>query len=88
MISVHLEVSVCNIKFLEKSVGKVNPLRTLCVSAVSRFSLFCLQPCSYVIFPQPCALLHIVCIPGSDAKLALQTVFAESLVSMKNCCHP
>ena len=37
---VHLWVTMFYVKFSEKSVGKVNPLRTSCMSAFSRFSLF------------------------------------------------
>ena len=37
---VHLWVTMFHVKFLEKSVGKVSPLRTSCMSAFSRFSLF------------------------------------------------
>ena len=37
---VHLWVTMFHVKFSEKSVGKVNPLRTSCMSAFSRFSLF------------------------------------------------
>ena len=40
---------------------------------------------SYVILRQPRALLHVVCISGTDAKLALQTVPAESLVRCEHC---
>ena len=40
MTLVHLWVTMFHVKFSEKSVGKVNPLRTSCMSAFSRFSLF------------------------------------------------
>ena len=40
MTLVHLWVIMFHVKFSEKSVGKVNPLRTSCMSAFSRFSLF------------------------------------------------
>ena len=36
----HLWVPMFHVKFSEKSVGKVNPLRTSCMSAFSRFSFF------------------------------------------------
>ena len=40
MTLVHVWVAMFNVKFSEKSVGKVNPLRTSCMSAFSLFSLF------------------------------------------------
>ena len=40
MTLVHLWVTMFHVKFSEKSVGKVNPLRTSCMLAFSRFSLF------------------------------------------------
>ena len=40
MALVHLWVIMFHVKFSEKSVGKVNPLRTSCMLAFSRFSLF------------------------------------------------
>ena len=40
MTLVHLWVTMFHVIFWEKSVGKVNLLRTSCVSAFSRFSLF------------------------------------------------
>ena len=40
MTLVHLWVTTFHVKCSEKSVGKVNPLRTSCMSAFSRFSLF------------------------------------------------
>ena len=65
MTLVHLRIGMAQDEFLEKSVGKVNHLRT-----VMRFGLFpfftflASLECSYVILPQPCALLLIVCIPN------------------------
>ena len=46
MTLVHLWVTMFHVKFSEKSVGKVNPLRTSCMSAFSRFSLSwsCINP--------------------------------------------
>ena len=45
------------------TIGRKNePLRTSCVSAFSHFFYFLPSlECSYVISPQPCALLHSVC---------------------------
>ena len=40
MTLVHLWATMFHVKFSEKSVGKLNPLRTSCMSAFSRFSIF------------------------------------------------
>ena len=40
MTLVHLWVSMFHVKCSERSFGKVNPLRTSCMSAFSCFSLF------------------------------------------------
>ena len=67
MTLVHLRVTMCHVKFYDKSVGKMERLQTSCGSAFSRFSLFLPSlECSYVILPQPCALHHIVCILNED----------------------
>ena len=40
MTLLHLYITMFHVKFAQKSIGKVNPLQTSCMSAFSRFSRF------------------------------------------------